>query len=517
MQTNDEILETQVTTDFRDDGPIEQRYPDDHYLSAKFLLLGIGGGVGYIAAFFGVLPVALVGYGLCAASAISIRKRQQTPQMAAASSAAALVEVLGDCFDGAQDILETQVKPIAAMGARTIARHSGLISGSELRDLEERQGGEVKVPQSVIELIVGSPRNPHNTAILARRQSGKTTLLHGVIHHLLALQQKNIVLVGDPNYGAGNEGELPAWAGLPIYDRDSGKMTIAHHHLMIARDDIYTCLCQLGDLYDTRMREANKAAKEGRQRAKFTPIYFILDEFQTFVGGLNDEQTARVNAVFGDLIRAAKYRIYFFPVLHNDRAENGLNTTNLGGVNLLLLGSVIDALKTDKALNNSRQRFDDRFLERVNLKRIDYNSRYGKGISQKKLGVINLVDGCTTSDGTDFAPGNHLLMVPDYRAHVPVVHDFSGLTETTAKPQDAPAEIPNEIDALIPEFEEWLIANAGHFEDMEYSLTKFSDRAISLGWGKTRDLRRDPHYRFNRELCKQLGGKINPHEIVRNL
>jgi hypothetical protein len=194
-----------------------------------------------------------------------------------------------------------------------------------------------------------------------------------------------------------------------------------------------------------------------------------------------------------------------------------MNTTNLGGVNLLLMGSVIDAIKTDKAMNNSRQRFDEKFLQRLAMKRTDYNGRYGKGISQKKLGVISLVDGCTTSDGTDFAPGNHMMMIPDYRDRMAVIHDFSEVTETTAKPAAPPTAPQDPIEAMIPAFEEWLIANAGHFEPgKDYSLTKFSEAAIALGWGKRR-YASDPHYCFNRELCKQLGGKINPHMILENL
>jgi hypothetical protein len=513
------VLPTAPTDEFRQ-AEIEPEYSPESHLSTKFFLLIGAGGIGYIAAFFGVAILAWMGYGLCAATAISIRKSGQTPQSAAAAGAAALLEIIGDVATGATDVLENRVKPIAAMGAQTVARHSGLISATEMAALAERQGAEVKLPESVIELIVGSPKNPHNTAILARRQSGKTTVLHGVLHYLLALPQKNIVIVGDPNYGAGNAGDLPAWGGLPIFNRNSGRSTIEHHHLLINRDDNYTALCQLGDLYQSRMEQANAAAQADRsKRVQFTPVYYFLDEFQTFVGGLGDDATDRVNAIFGDLIRAAKYQIFFFPVLHNDRAENGMNTTNLGGVNLLLLGSVVDAIRTDKALNNSRQRFDDKFLQQVAIKRIDYNGRYGKGLSQKKLGVINLVDGCQTSDGTEFAPGNHLLMVPDFRAQVAVIHDFSGLVQTTAQPQPAPAVDDLALE-MAPLFIAFLQANRDRFPAGDCSVTKFFDTykvtaSNPNGWGRRRD-KDDRHYAFLKLLAAEFGGRIDPLKLLEN-
>lgn len=512
-----EISPTTSTDEFRQ-SENEPEYSPESHLSAKFFLLIGMGGIGYIAAFFGVAILAWLGYGLCAATAISIRKSGQTPQSAAAAGAAALLEIVGDVAIGATDVLENRVKPIAAMGAQTVARHSGLISAAELAELSERQGCEVKLPESVIELIVGSPKNPHNTAILARRQSGKTTVLHGVLHHLLALPQKNIVIVGDPNYGAGNDATLPAWGGLPIFNRNSGRSTIEHHHLLISRDDNYTALCQLGDLYQSRMEQANAVAQADRQqRLKFTPIYYFLDEFQTFVGGLSDDATDRVNAIFGDLIRAAKYQIFFFPILHNDRAENGMNITNLGGVNLLLLGSVVDAIRTDKALNNSRQRFDHKFLQQVAIKRIDYNGRYGKSLSQKKLGVINLVDGCTTSDGTEFAPGNHLLMIPDFRAQVPVIHDFSAMVQTTAQPQPAPI-VDDLATEMAPKFVVFLQTNRDRFPAIDYSVTKFFDTyKITAqnpdGWGRRRD-GADPHYAFLKLLAAEFSGRIDPLKLL---
>ncbi|MBE9031800.1 hypothetical protein IQ266_18865 [filamentous cyanobacterium LEGE 11480] len=517
-------LQTEPTTEFRQDiEPVtEPTYQSDAHLGEKMLLLIMGGGVGYISVFFGFLPGAIAGFSLTAATAASIRSRGQTILQSSAYATTGLLEVMADISGGATDLLENKVRPIVAMSAKTVQEHAGLLSDEEKDVITSRQGQEVKSETSVIELIIGSPKRPNNCAILARKTSGKTTLVHGVIHHLLGSTTENIVLAGDPNIGTANDDNPPRWGGMPLYQRgiDNPENLIQHHRTFADEQDIYSALIACGDLYHQRKAvNADRYAK-GKRPKKFTPVYLFIDEFQTFVGALEDDQIERVNKVFGELIRAAKYQVFFFPILHNDKADKGINTANLAGVNLLLLGSVIDVVKTDATLRNSAQRFTDDFLALIANKRRDYDARFGPAISQKSLGVIHLVDGFTSSDGTEFKPGPHLLRVPNYADYVGVIHDFSGLVETTAVPQDeppAPTEPPNEIDALIPEFEEWLIAHAGHFEPgKDYSLTKFSEAAIELGWGKRR-YASDPHYRFNRELCNQLGGRIDPHMILENL
>jgi hypothetical protein len=423
-------------------------------------------------------------------------------------------------LDGFSDTLQHKALPVIRLSAQTMAKYSGLLSDVELQAIEERGGGEVTVPLSVIELIIGTPKHPHNTALLAPSQSGKTTLLHGVIHHLLGLSQKNIVLVGDPNYGAANDDKMPVWGGLPIYDRYASTSAIAHHSLITGTDDVYTALDALGHLYIQRMELARKRAVEhqgdDQSPMRFTPIYYFVDEFQTFVGELNETQLERVNAVFGQLIRAAKYRIYFFPVLHNDKAEGGINTANLGGVNLLLMGSVIDQISTSTLLNNSRKRFDQGFFNLLATYRTRYNALHGKSKSQKMLGVVHLVKGFTASNGDEFSPGPHILKFPNFTDRVNLRHDFGAVAPVVeAVPAvENEAAVPPIVAEMGPLFATWLAENHPLFEsEADWSLTKFFELASAHGWGRYRKPT-DKHYAFLQALTKAQGGRIRPVEIL---
>jgi hypothetical protein len=492
-------------------------------LSFRFLLLLISGGAWYAAVFLW-LPALAIGAGLtCGAVAYSIRQQGETLLSVSAEFLIDTLHLGQDCLDGFSDTLQNHALPVLRLNAQTLAKYSGLLSDVELQAIEERGGGEVTVPLSVIELIIGSPKQPHNTALLAPSQSGKTTLLHGVIHHLLGLSQRNIVLVGDPNYGAANDGTMPIWGGLPIYDRAQDS-PIAHHGLMTGTDDVYTALDMLGYLYVQRMelarQRAIKSQGDDRTPMKFTPIYYFVDEFQTFMGELNESQLERVNVVFGQLIRAAKYRIYFFPVLHNDKAEGGINTANLGGVNLLLMGSVIDQISTSTLLNNSRKRFDQAFFNLLASYRTRYNALHGKGKSQKMLGVVHLVKGFTTSTGDEFAPGPHILKLPNFTDRVNIRHDFTAIAPviTTADPVGEVAADALEVPPIVAEmgeaFTDWFVENYPLFQtEADWSLTKFFDLACANGWGRQRKPK-DKHYAFLQALAKEQGGRIKPVEIL---
>lgn len=507
-----------MTDDFTDRPP---------NLSFRFLLLLISGGAWYTAVFLW-LPVLAIGAGLTTgAIAYSIRQKGETLFSVSAEFLIDALHLGQDCLDGFSDTLQNKALPVLRHNAETMARYSGLLSKTELQAIEERGGGEVSIPLSVIELIVGTAKAPHNTAFLAPSQSGKTTLLHGVVHHLLGLSQQNIVLVGDPNYGAANDGTMPVWGGLPIYHRDSKQSPIGHHQLIIGVDGIYTALDMLGALYLQRMELAQKRAVElhgtdDLSPMGFTPIYFFCDEFQTFIGELNEAQVDRVNAVFGQLIRAAKYRIYFYPILHNDKAENGINTANLGGVNLLLMGSVIDQINSSPLLNNSRRRFDAGFLATLANYRTRYNAMHGKAKSQKMLGAIALTKGVTASNGDDFAPGCHVLKIPNCTDRVNIRHDFSAITPVLTVADPVGEVVTAADDAAMPlivaemgeAFAEWFVEHYPLFQaESDWSLTKFSDIAITNGWGRRRKTG-DKHYAFLQALVKAQGGRIRPVEIL---
>ncbi len=493
-------------------------------LSFRFLLLLISGGAWYTAVFLWLPALAIGAAMTTGAVAYSIRQQGETLFSVSAEFLIDTLHLGQDCLDGFSDTLQNKALPVLRHNAQTMAKYSGLLSKVELQAIEERGGGEVSIPLSVIELIIGTPKAPHNTAFLAPSQS--TTLLHGVVHHLLGLSQQNIVLVGDPNYGAANDGTMPVWGGLPIYHRDSKQSPIAHHQLIIGVDGIFTALDMLGALYLQRMELAQKRAVElhgtdDLSPMGFTSIYFFCDEFQTFIGELNEAQVDRVNVVFGQLIRAAKYRIYFYPILYNDKAENGINTANLGGVNLLLMGAVIDQISSSPLLRNSSKRFDPAFLANLANYRTRYNAMHGKAKSQKMLGAIALTKGFTASNGDDFAPGCHVLKIPNCTDRVNIRHDFSAIAPviTTADPVGEAVvddvEVPTIVAEMGEAFGEWFIEHYPLFQaQADWSLTKFADVAIANGWGVRRDHRRDKHYAFLQALAKAQGGRIKPVEVL---
>jgi hypothetical protein len=516
-----EIIETEAIP-VQADLVLDERPPN---LSFRFLILLMSGATWYVALFLWVLPLAIAAAAVTGATAYSIRRRGET---LLSVSAEFLIDVLGlsqDVLDGFSDGLQNKAMPVLRHSGETLLRYSGMLSASEVAAIAERGGGEVAIPLSVIELIAGTPQNPHNTALLAPSQSGKTTLLHGVINHLITLPQQNIVLVGDPNYGAANDKRLPVWGGLPIYDRETQDSPIKHHQLVIGIDDIYTTLDLLGELYLQRMALAQAKAKQsqGDENAvpmQFMPIYYFIDEFQTFVGELAESQIDRVNMVYGQLIRAAKYRIYFYPVLHNDKAENGINTANLGGVNLLILGSVIDQIGSSPLLNNSRRRFDGAFIEKLTRYRLRYNAAHGKAKSQKMLGAISLVKGFTASNGDEFAPGTHVIKVPNFTDRVNIRHDFSHFEKAeihAPRKVQTDSEMPPIVAEMGDAFAEWFIENYQLFQaQADWSLTKFFDLASANGWGKLRKPS-DPHYAFLQALKDAQGGRIKPNEILEAL
>jgi hypothetical protein len=498
---------------------VETDYASATHLASKWFLLLLSGSIVYMAAFYGLVILGVIGASFLGGTVLSIRLRGQTILQSSAIAAAAIFEVLADCGATGTHVLERKIKPVIELNARKIQQYSGLLSEAEVEAIQNIAGGEVVVEEHIVELILGSTKKPQNTLILARKGSGKTTLEHGLIHWLLSSPTKNIVLAGDPNYGTGNDdGPPPAWAGLPRYDRKTvdPKDAVTHHRIFTRNDDIFAGLVALNSLYHRRMQLNEERAAANQPPERFIPVYFFVDEFQTFLGSLSDAQLATVNAFMGDLIRASKYKIFFFPIVHNDRATDGIDTTNLAGVNLLVLGSVLDTLKNDDTLRNSRKRFNDQNIAQIENKRREYDSRYGPDASAKMLGAIHLVEAFKTSDGTEFRSGVHLLRIPDYRPALQVRHDFSALTQPAPAP--SPEADPNL--ALATEFVQFLRRRRADFEDKDYSVTAFSKQFQSngsnAGWCRRRDSK-DPQYCFLRDLAKtHPNGKINPIELLKD-
>jgi hypothetical protein len=501
---------------------VEPDYASSTHLAAKYFLLLLSGSVVYMAAFYGLVILGVLGGVFVAGTTASIRLRGQTLVQASALAGAAVFEVLSDLGTGGTQILEHKVRPVLARSAKEIQRSAGLLSEAEQEAISASAGGEVVVEQHVLELVIGSVRNPMNTLYIARKQSGKTTFTHGLLHNLLSSQSKNIVLVGDPNYGTGNDdGPPPAWAGLPVYDRrrDKAESIVAHHRLFAANEDIYAAMCALNDLYHRRMQINADRVAQGQPPEKFAPVYYFVDEFQTFLGSLSPDGLSRVNGFLGDLIRAAKYKIFFYPICHNDKATDGLDTTNLAGVNLFMLGSVLDSIRTDNTIRNSRSRFSNDFLDRLEAKRRDYDIRYGPKASAKMLGVVHLVDAFTSSDGTEFAAGAHIVRIPDYRAALQVRHDFSALPQPENLPVEATPPSTDSGEVLAQEFVHFLRRRRAEFDDRDYSVTEFfttfKATAKHDGWGRRRE-KSDPHYCLLRDLAQsEASGKINPVELLR--
>jgi hypothetical protein len=300
------------------------------------------------------------------------------------------------------------------MAAIELAKRTGTLTEQELGAIEHGAAPDlVRDLDHVFELIAGSDGDGTNCAILAGSKAGKTTFFHGLFHHLATRPGRRILMVGDYNLGKDNGGGVPQWLGLPIFDRRKHGSPI--NNFVIPPDEIFTAVKHLDALYEERIRINADRAKAKQSAIKFDPVYFACDEFQSFMEHCSDADGKFVGEVAGKLLRARGLQIYFFPVMHNDKAEGYLNTTVLGSINLLIMGSLTAKLDSAPELQNSQKlrRFEPETIGRIPTIRRELERDYGKDGAVRSLAVLSLKHTLKTSDGTEFSDGNHLLKIPN--------------------------------------------------------------------------------------------------------
>jgi hypothetical protein len=494
--------------------------------STKLLLLG-GGGITWFTGFF-LMPAALVaGGGLAVIGAVvvgsagySLHKSGHSLPSAMRRLTGDLAEIVEDCSGGAARAARDHVLRPAKMAAIELAKKTGTLSESELSAVEKGGAPDlVRVLDHVFELIVGTSTSGTNCAILAKSLAGKTTFFHGLFYHLATRPGKKILMIGDYNLGKDNGGGVPQWLGLPIYDRRRHGSQISN--FVFAPDEIMGAIQALGAVYEDRIRLAADAVKDRRSAPKFDPIYFACDEFQSFMEHCNEADNKMVGEIAGKLLRARGWKIFFFPVLHNDKADGFLNTTVMGGFNLLVLGSFVSKLDSAPELQNSRnaRRFDPEASGRVTPIRRELERDLGKEGAIRSLAALSLTHPITTSDGTEFGDGTHLLQIPDCRKVLDSEWDWpEDLKAAPSVTQDpdryfAARAVPQEVETLMvrvaiedenfddlaPKLQSIFLANYTEFESQskggKITKTKFFGICVGHGFGKNRNTR-DRHYRM---------------------
>jgi hypothetical protein len=388
--------------------------------STKLLLLTIGGGAWFTgfflmpAAFFAGAGLAIVGLFATATAGYSLRKSGHSLPSAIRSLGGDVAEILEDCSGGVAVAARDHILAPVAVAAEQLAKRSGVLTEAELSAIENRASPDlVRVFNHIFELIVGTRGDGTNCAILAGSKAGKTTFFHGLFYHLATRPDKKHLMVGDYNLGKDNGSGVPQWLGLPIYDRQKHGSPIGNY--VFGPDEIMSAIKHLDAVYEERIRINADRAKAKQKPIKFDAIYFACDEFQSFMEHCSTEDGKYVGEVAGKLLRARGLMIYFFPVLHNDKAEGYLNTTVLGSINLLVMGSLTNKLESAPELMNSQKlkRFEPEAINRVIPIRRELERELGKDGAARSLAVLNLKHTITASDGTEFGDGTHLLQIPN--------------------------------------------------------------------------------------------------------
>jgi hypothetical protein len=436
---------------------------------------------------------------------------------------------------------------VAQLSATDLAARTGALTAIELEAVTNKMSsGIIYSEDHILELAIGRADGVgNNTIVLATSQSGKTTLLNGFIHLLLARPVKQVLIVADPNYGAANDSVPIRWAGLPRYK--GANSPIAQSCLLTKSGDIRLAIMALGELYEQRMEQAqNSLDSDSEEALSFTPIYMVCDEFQTTLGQMTEEELEETNATVGKLIRAKKFKIFFAPILHDDTAKGSLDTNRTQGLNILLLGSIVDRLDKGREIANSRDKFRD-YQSVASGHRSRMINQHGADAAKFMLGVIHLKDGFKCSDGTVFQPGPHCIKLPDYRDLRAVTHDFPALpspdrqsTVSKAPPRPisravatAAASMPAAAEVLSvgpmldwgPDgnpsaeiqkaFRNWVISNYSALAERDsWSRSGLLKQCQVDGLGTGRRGPENPVYVLVWALADAMGGQIIPSQLL---
>jgi hypothetical protein len=510
--------------------------------STKLLLLTIGGGTWFTgffmmpAAFLAGLGLAIVGLFATATAGYSLRKSGHSLGSAIRQLGGDVAEILEDCSGGAAVAARDHILAPVALKAEQLAKRTGVLTEAELNAIENGAAPDlVRVFSHIFELIVGIHGDGTNCAILAGSKAGKTTFFHGLFYYLATRPDKKHLMIGDYNLGKDNGSGAPKWLGLPIYDRQKHGSPIGN--FVFGPDEIMTAIRQLDAVYEERIRINADRAKAKQKPIKFDAIYFACDEFQSFMEHCSLEDGKTVGEIAGKLLRARGLMIYFFPVLHNDKAEGYLNTTVLGSINLLVMGSLVNKLDSAPELMNSQKlkRFEPEAINRVVPIRRELERELGKDGAARSLAVLSLKHTITASDGTEFGDGTHLLQIPNCTkvlaedwdwpeemklAAVPAqdVETYFAARQSAALPTITVYEEVEDFTDLAVEVRSLVIDNCQGFaaaaKTNKISRTKFFDVCSGLGFGRNRN-KKDRHYRFICTIADQFPDKlINLGELL---
>jgi hypothetical protein len=444
MQATEIQLPITTEAEIEIEAPIVEDFHEGFAAPPTKLLILLGGGGLWFTGFFLMpaallagLVVALTGLSIVATSGYSLRRSGHSLISALRQLGGDLAEIMEDCSGGAAQAAREHILTPAQMAAEALAKRTGALTEQELGAIEYGTSSDlVHAFDHVFELILGTAGDGTNCAVLAGSKAGKTTFFHGLFHHLATRPGKKTLMIGDYNLGKDNGGGVPQWLGIPIYDREKhGSSPIGN--FVIAPDDILSAIKHLDAIYEERIRVNADRAKAKKNAIKFDPIYFACDEFQSFMEHCSDADGKYVGEVAGKLLRARGLQIYFFPVLHNDKAEGYLNTTVLGSINLLIMGSLVSKLDSAPELQNSQKlrRFEPDAVNRVVPLRRELERELGKDGAVRSLAVLSLKHTIKTGDGTEFGDGTHLLKIPNCTKLLDVVWDW---------PEEIKAEKPQE-------------------------------------------------------------------------
>jgi hypothetical protein len=491
--------------------------------STKLLLLLVGGGTWFTgffmmpAAFLAGLGLAIVGLFVTGTAGYSLRKSGHSLGSAMRQLGGDVAEILEDCSGGAAVAARDHILAPVAVAAELLAKRSGVLTEAELNAIENGAAPDlVRAMDHVFELILGVAGDGTNCAVLASSKAGKTTFFHGLIFHLATRPGKKSLMIGDYNMGKDNGSGVPQWLGMPIYDRKKHGSPI--NNFVFGPDEIMGAVKHLDALYEERIRIAADCSKLRKSPPKFDEVFFACDEFQSFMEHCTPDDGKYVGEVAGKLLRARGWKIYFFPVLHNDKADGYLDTNVLGAINLLVMGSLVSKIDAAVELRNSRAsgRFEAEILSRVGPLRRELERDYGKDGAIRSLAVLSLKHSIVTSDGTEFGDGCHLLKIPnctpllaefwDWPEEIKATIGTQQTVETYFAARQAPPnptitvyQDAEDFSDLADAFRSLVVDNYQAFaqaaKNGTITRTKFFDISRGVGFGKNRN-RKDRHYRM---------------------
>lgn len=460
----------------------------------------------------------------------------------------AIAEVIADGKESAEESIGRIVKPASEFVAITATQLGG-ISESEY---EARQLAEVtqlvRKPEHIAELILGHGYRINSTLLLAPRGSGKTTVLHYLVDYVINNPEPSIALVVDYDLGSANNGPVSGWRGLPLWDTELAgrKDARGNYYRLTDRSAVFTepsdfleLLRALRNLFDIRrnLRKDELARQRAGETVKpqhFPLIYLLCDEFQNIFATFDDDEKAEIIDIMATLMRSPKHRICIAYAIHDTKATGGIDTATQDKMSIVLMGAAVSGvIKGEKSYNHAIPRFSEDTKATLATRQKALLATYPPETVDKMLAAIDIKTPITTSDGTDFKPGNHVLDIPNFQAYVPLpqkapttpldatntptmpdnvvdITTVSSAKTTRAEVLSVPVEVltvglevgsPDWADYWGGTFMAWFTANVDQFEPKQYSVTGFRKVSQPNGWGK--DTQGD-EYCFIQYLARQF-------------